>query len=342
MSRTAEQLAEYLKAGIEGDARREISGVASPEKAVASDVIYLDSPKNRERAADSAARCVLAEPGTRLEGKTIIETKHPKLAFAKAAAWLAPGQRREAKVHATAIVGASCTLGANVTLGPYVVLEDDVRVGDGSVIEAFCFLGAGSSVGENCRLHPRVTLYAGAELGSRVEVHSGAVIGGDGFGYVFGDGRHWKFPQIGTVEICDDVEIGCNTTIDRGSLDTTKVSNGVKIDNLVQVAHNVRVGEHTVIAAQTGISGSSVLGKGVMVGGQAGIGDHCLIEDEARVGGQAGVVVGKTVRRGQVVWGTPARPLGKFKEQYGWVTRLPDLAERIQKLEGERDSSRSL
>jgi UDP-3-O-[3-hydroxymyristoyl] glucosamine N-acyltransferase len=163
------------------------------------------------------------------------------------------------------------------------------------------------------------------------------VIGGDGFGYVFGEGRYWKFPQIGDVEVGDDVEIGCNTTIDRGSLGCTEISDGVKIDNLVQVAHNVRIGEQSVIAAQTGISGSTVLGKRVLVGGQAGIGDHCTIEDGASVGGQAGVVVGKTVRSGQTVWGTPARPLEKFKEQYGWISQLPKLADRLRRLEETRD-----
>jgi UDP-3-O-[3-hydroxymyristoyl] glucosamine N-acyltransferase len=154
---------------------------------------------------------------------------------------------------------------------------------------------------------------------------------------VFGDGRQWKFPQIGSVEIEDDVEIGCNTTVDRGSLGETRIGKGVKIDNLVQVAHNVQIGEHSVIAAQTGISGSTILGRHVSVGGQAGIGDHAVIEDEANVGGQAGVLVGKTIRRGQTVWGTPARPLDKFKEQYAWSARLPellpDLLERIRKLE---------
>lgn len=333
MNRTAGELAQYLGAVIEGDPRAEISGVAGPERATETALVYLDSPKNQERVAKCAARCVLARPKTRLQGKTVIEVEQPKFAFAKSAAWLTERESPKPEVHPTAIVAAGAKVASNVTLGPYVVVEDDAHIGEGSRIEAFCFLGRGSVVGEQCRLHPRVTLYPGAKLGNRAEIHSGAVIGGDGFGYAFGDGRHWKFPQIGRVEIGDDVEIGCNTTIDRGSLDDTYIARGVKIDNLVQVAHNVRIGEHSVIAAQTGISGSTVLGKRVLVGGQAGIGDHCSIEDEANVGGQAGVVVGKTVRRGEVVWGTPARPLQKFKEQYGWFARLPELAERIRKLE---------
>jgi UDP-3-O-[3-hydroxymyristoyl] glucosamine N-acyltransferase len=164
------------------------------------------------------------------------------------------------------------------------------------------------------------------------------VIGGDGFGYVFGEGRHWKFPQIGTVEIGDDVEIGSNATIDRGSLDSTQIGNGVKIDNLVQIAHNVRIGDNSVLAAQTGISGSSTIGTRVIVGGQVGIADHCKVEDGAVVGAQAGIPTGKTIRGGQTVWGTPARPLEKFKEQYAWFARLPNLAERVRALEEGKQS----
>jgi UDP-3-O-[3-hydroxymyristoyl] glucosamine N-acyltransferase len=333
MSRTAGELAQYLEARVKGNMRAPISGVASPERAVADDLIYLDSPKHRDRAAKSAAICVLAPPGTQVEGKTVIEAGNPKLAFAKAAEWLLSKRHVKAEIHSTAIVGVNVSVGANVTVGPYVIVEDEVTIGDESVIDAFCFLGRGSRVGQKCWLHPRVTLYAGARLGDRVEAHSGAVIGSDGFGYVFDEGRHRKFPQIGSVSVEDDAEIGCNTTIDRGSLDETRIGKGVKIDNLVQVAHNVQIGDHSVVAAQTGISGSSVLGRQVMVGGQAGLGDHCVIEDRANIGGQAGVLVGKTIRTGQTVWGTPARPLEKFKEQYLWVARLPELAERVRRLE---------
>jgi UDP-3-O-[3-hydroxymyristoyl] glucosamine N-acyltransferase len=333
MIRTAGELAEYLGAKIEGDSRAQISGVAAPERAQAGDLIYADSPRHQERAADSAARCVLARSGTRLAGKTILEVAAPKFAFAKAAQWLLPEAAPAAAIHPTAIVAPGAKVGAGAHIGPYVVIEEGAEIGAGTVIEAFCFLGRGSRLGENCRLHPRVTLYAGSSLGRRVEVHSGAVIGSDGFGYVFGEGRHWKFPQIGTVEIGDDVEIGSNTTIDRGSLDATVIGNGVKIDNLVQIAHNVRIGQHSILAAQTGVSGSCAIGARVIIGGQVGIGDHCKIEDGAIIGSQAGIATGKTIRGGHTVWGTPARPLEKFKEQYARFARLPELAERVRRLE---------
>lgn len=333
MTRTSGAIAQFLGAKIEGDALVRVSGVASPERAQDSDLIYVDSSRHLSRAADSAARVVLVPLGMRLSGKTVLEVKDPKLGFAKAAAWILEKPDSRAAIHPTAIVAENTQLGAGVSIGPYVVIEDETRIGAGTTIEAFCFLGRGAELGEKCRLHPRVTLYPGACLGSRVEVHSGAVIGGDGFGYVYGEGRHWKFPQIGKVEIGDDIEIGANTTIDRGSLETTRLGNGVKIDNLVQIAHNVQIGEHSVIAAQTGVSGSSIVGKQCVVAGQVGIADHCRIEDGAIVGAQAGIPTGKTIRRGQTVWGTPARPLDRFKEQYALFARLPELIERVHKLE---------
>jgi UDP-3-O-[3-hydroxymyristoyl] glucosamine N-acyltransferase len=279
---------------------------------------------------------VIVVAGTILAGKTLLEVENPKLAFAKAAAWLLPKPPLRPEIHPTAIIAATARLAPSIRVGPYVVIEDEVEIGTGTAVDAFCFLGRGVRVGADCRLHARVTLYAGARLGNAVEVHSGAVIGGDGFGYVFGQGQHFKFPQIGSVEIGDDVEIGCNTTIDRGSLEATQIATGVKIDNLVQVAHNVRIGRNSVVAAQVGISGSCTIGAQVMIGGQVGIAPHCTLEDDAIIGAQAGIPSGKTIRRGQTVWGTPARPFARFKEQYGWLSRLPELAERVRKLEQEQ------
>jgi UDP-3-O-[3-hydroxymyristoyl] glucosamine N-acyltransferase len=330
---TAGNLAKYIGAELHGDASALVSGAAAPERARAQDLIYVESTRHAERAMKSAAVCVIAGKDARIAGKTVLAVSEPKLAFAKATALLTKEPRPHPSVHPTAIVAPTAEVAATAFIGPYVVIEEEVTVGDGAMIEAFCFLGRSARLGENCRLHPRVTLYAGAKLGDRVEVHSGAVIGADGFGYVFGEGRHWKFPQVGGVEIGDDVEIGANTTIDRGSLETTQIGTGVKIDNLVQVAHNVRIGEHSVVAAQTGISGSSTLGRNVIVGGQVGIADHCTLEDGAIAGAQAGIPTRKTIRGGQVVWGTPARSLARFKRQYALFARLPELAERVHKLE---------
>lgn len=332
MTRTARELAQFLGATLEGDAGQKISGVASPEGADAEDLIYVDSPKHLERAARSAARCVIVALEATVEGKTLLRVPNPKLAFAKAAAWLLPEPQVAIGIHATAVVSPQARLAASVAVGPYAVIEDGAEIGTGTQIGAHCAIGRGARLGERCRLYPHVTLYAGARLGARVIVHAGAVIGGDGFGYVFGDGRYWKFPQVGTVEIGDDVEIGANTCVDRGALDATRVAGGTKLDNLVQVGHNVTIGEHTVIASQTGVSGSSTIGKNAVIGGQVGIADHCHIEDGAICGAQAGIPSGKTIRSGQTVWGTPARPLDKFKEQYAWFARLPEIGEFFRRL----------
>ncbi len=333
MTRTALEAAEHIGADLAGDPAAQISSVAGPENAGPTDLIYVDSPRYLGRAVQSPARCVIVPPGVHLAGKTLLRVAEPKLAFAKIAAWLVPERAIAAGIHPTAIVSPQSRIGLAVGIGPYVVVEEEVEVGAGTQIGAFCFLGRGARVGDNCRLHPRVTVYAGGRLGKGVVVHAGTVIGSDGFGYVFGEGKHWKFPQLGTVEIGEDVEIGANTTIDRGALEATRISAGVKIDNLVQVAHNVRIGHHTVVAAQTGISGSSVIGKNVVLGGQVGVADHCEIQDGAVAGAQAGIPSGKTIRKGQTVWGTPARPLEKFKEQYAWFARLPELARRLREVE---------
>ncbi|MGH9729029.1 MAG: UDP-3-O-(3-hydroxymyristoyl)glucosamine N-acyltransferase [Candidatus Acidiferrales bacterium] len=329
----ARDLAEYLQAELKGDSSRWVSGVASPEDAGAEDLIYVDAAKHRARAQTSTAGCVLVREGMKLDGKTLLVVANPKLAFAKAAAWLLEPESIARGVHSTAVIAPSAKLAADACVGPYAVIEAGAEIGAHAEIGAFCFIGKGASIGESCRLHPRVTLYSGARIGKRVTLHSGAVIGGDGFGYVYGDGRHWKFPQIGSVEVGDDVEIGNNTTVARGSLGATRIERGVKLDNLVHVAHNVRIGEHTVIAAQTGISGSCDIGHHVLIGGQAGLGDHCQIEDEAVLGGQTGVLNGKTIRAKEIVWGTPARPLAQFKRQYALFARLPELVERVRKLE---------
>lgn len=331
--RTAAELAQFLDAKIAGDSDAPISGVANPNAARAEDLIYVDSSRHQDQAVKSAARCVLVLDGTALPGKTTLEVKNPKFSFAKAAAWLVPKSPLRPEIHPTAVIASTARLSAGIRVGPYVVIEDDAEVSHGSEIDAFCFIGRGAVVGRDCHLHPRVTLYPGARLKDRVELHTGVVIGGDGFGYVFGEGRHVKFPQIGHVEIGDDVEIGCNSTIDRGSLESTRISSGVKIDNLVQVAHNVQIGSNTVVAAQVGISGSTTIGENVLVGGQVGIADHCTVGNGAILGAQAGIPTGKTIRSGNMVWGTPARPIERFKEQFGWISRLPALAERVRKLE---------
>lgn len=338
MPMTAGELAAALDAHLVGDPSASIRNVASVESAKPGDLIYAESDKRLPEALASEATAVLVSKGARAQGrgKAVLQVAHPKWAFAQAAALLHPEPALVHGRHSSAVVHPTAQLGENVAVGAHTVIEENVRVGRHTQIGAGCVVKANSEVGEACVLFPRVVLYRNVKLGNRVRVHGGAVIGSDGFGYVQVEGRYEKFPQRGTVVIEDDVEIGANCTIDRGALDETRIGRGSKLDNLVHVAHNVRIGKHCVIAAQTGISGSVTIGDRVVAGGQVGIADHCRIEDGAVLGAQAGIPSKKTIRKGQTVWGTPARPLAEFKKFYPYVARLPELAARLEALEGER------
>jgi UDP-3-O-[3-hydroxymyristoyl] glucosamine N-acyltransferase len=337
MTHTAKELAEAVGAKVEGDASFELRGVAAPERAGAHDLIYVENAKNAERVAASAAQCLIAPEKLDFPGKTILRAAQPKVAFAKAAAIILGRPPIATGIHSTAVIAPLARVHPTAAIGPFAVIGEDAHIGEATQIGAHSVIGAGCWIGDHCRIHPRVTLYAGVRLGHRVEIHSGAVIGADGFGYAHGEGRYWKFPQAGIVEIADDVEIGANTTIDRGSLDDTRIAEGVKLDNLIHIAHNCQIGAHTVMAAQAGLSGSCTFGKNVVVGGQAGFGEKCHLEDGAVIGGQSGVLGGKVIRTGQTVWGTPARSLDKFKEIFAWQSRIPELAARIQQLEAKRE-----
>jgi UDP-3-O-[3-hydroxymyristoyl] glucosamine N-acyltransferase len=332
-NRTAGDLAKFLGSSLQGESGLVLKGIASPEAAEAEDLIYFDSSRHIERVVRSAARCVITSPDLIVSGKTLIVAARPKVAFARAAAWLVPSSAIARGVHPTAVIAESAHLARGAAVGPFTVIEEDVDIGEETQIGAHCFLGRGTRLGSNCRIYPRVTFYAGVKTGDNVIVHSGAVLGCDGFGYVSDQGKHWKFPQAGALEIADDVEIGANTTVARGSLGITRLDSQVKVDNLVHLAHNVQVGGRTLVAAQTGIAGSSVVESDVIIGGQVGIADHCRLEAGCVAGAQAGIPSGKIVRRGQTVWGTPARPIERVKQQYAFLARLPELVERVRKLE---------
>ena len=333
MEFTAMELAISIGAQLEGDAHLRVSGCASVASAGPTDVVYVDSPKHLDAAARSRAACVVLGAEMALAGKTLLRAKNPRLAFAKAIGLMMPAEIIAEGIHATALVAPTAKLAEGVGVGPYTVIEEGVEVGSGSQIGAHCYVGRGAKVGAGCRIYPRVTLYSSVRLGANVVVHSGTVIGSDGFGFVPTENGYEKFPQRGTVEIADDVEIGANTTIDRGALDATRIGRGVKIDNLVQIAHNNEIGEHTVIAGQAGIAGSSSIGKNVIIGGQVGISDHCRIGDGAILVSQSGVAAGKVIRPGMMMFGSPVRPMEKAVEIIGLMGRLPELAKRVRRLE---------
>jgi UDP-3-O-[3-hydroxymyristoyl] glucosamine N-acyltransferase len=326
------EIARLVGGSVSGDGSREILGVAGLESAGRRDLSFADGPRARETASSSKAGCILLSAEMELPGRTCIMVANPKWAFVLATRALLPALPVEPGIHPTAVIDPSAKLAPSLRVAPCAVIGRHVRVGDRTSIGAGVILGEGVEIGADCVLHPRVTVYPGARIGNRVILHAGVVIGSDGFGYVFADGRHQKFPQVGSLIIEDDVEIGSNTTIDRGSLGTTFIGQGTKIDNLVQIAHNVRIGRHSVIAAQTGISGSAEIGDYVVMAGQVGVGPRARIEDNAVIAGQSGVLDGKTVRKGSTLWGTPARPIAQIKKIYASLTKLPELARTVEEL----------
>src|SRR5271170_569276 len=328
MRRKLLQMAELVGARLQGDGNIQVSAVASIESATVDDLVFVEDEKYLARALQSAAGALIAgEFAAGASGKPLLICRHPKLAFARAAQMLRSDRsfRTDEGVHATAVVHSSARLEEFVIVEEYAVIGADVEIGGGTRIGAGCVLGRGVKIGQDCLIYPRVTIYAGTTLGEWVTVHAGAVLGSDGFGYVRDpeSRRYEKFPQVGRLVIEDDVEIGANTTIDRGALDETRIGRGTKIDNLVHIGHNCRLGQNVVIAAQTGLSGSIVIENDVVLGGQVGIGEHARIEEGVMLGGQGGVLPNKVLRgKGVAFWGTPAQPVREYLKQLAALARL--------------------
>ncbi|HEX5236036.1 MAG TPA: UDP-3-O-(3-hydroxymyristoyl)glucosamine N-acyltransferase [Silvibacterium sp.] len=327
------QLAELLHAKVVGGLpEMEISGVASIGRAGSGDLVFAEDASLLRAALVSAAGAVIVSAKLNAaageSGKALLAVANPKLAFARAARLLCPHEE-EGGIHSTALIAPEVVRGRNISIGAYAVVESGARLGDETVIGAGAAIGRGVALGRGCRIYPRVVIYAGTELGDRVVVHAGAVLGSDGFGYVRDDatGEYIQFPQQGRLVIEDDVEIGANTTIDRGALEETRIGRGVKIDNLVHIGHNVRVEANVVIAAQTGVSGSSVIRAGAVVGGQVGIGDHAEIGEGVILGSGSGVLTHKKVKgAGVVFWGRPARPLKQYLKELAAMGRIGEEA----------------
>ncbi len=259
----------------------------------------------------------------------------PKLSFALIAAELCPSERREPEIHATAVISTSAKLGSGIFAGAFVSIGDNSIIGDGCQLRVGVTVGKNVCVGSNCLFGPNVFIEDNSIIGDNVILHAGVVIGTDGFGFVRAKERYIKFPQIGRVVIEDDVEIGANSCVDRGSLGDTRIGEGTKIDNLVQVAHNVSIGKRVVIAAQTGISGSTIIEDDCIIGGQVGMGDHARVLSGAVIGSQAGVLPGKIVRPG-VWWGTPVQPLDEYKRQNAMVKGLARLRDEVKELKNRK------
>jgi len=327
MRHSVREVADFVQARLLGDGMVELSGIASVQSAKAGELVFAGDEKALAAALESRAAAVIT--GNFAEGqaspKPLLLAAHPKLAFARAAHMLCPKPARKPGIHPSVMVHLPERMGDEVTIDERVIIGPGVDVGDGTWIGAGCVIGAGTYIGRNCELHPNVTIYPGVKLGDRVIVHSGAVLGSDGFGYVRDPvtGRYEKFPQAGRLEIGDDVEIGANSTIDRGALDVTRIGRGTKIDNLVHVGHNCEIGEDVVIAAQTGLSGSITIEKNVILGGQVGIGEHARIGEGVMLGGQGGVLPNKELQgNGVAFWGTPAKPVREYLKELAMLAKL--------------------
>jgi UDP-3-O-[3-hydroxymyristoyl] glucosamine N-acyltransferase len=327
------ELAEWLGATFEGDGEKEVTGVAPLETAGAADVGFVGSRKAAAQAESSAAGCLLVpsewpSPSYR----TVIRVPEPRTAFARAMSRFYPTAELKPGIHPSAVIGKNVEMGALVHVGPHAVVGDATRIGVATSIGAGCFVGKRVMLGEGCVLHPNVTVYDNVDIGRGTILHSGAVIGADGFGYVMDRDRWHKFPQVGRVEIGDFVEIGANSCVDRAALGVTSIGEGTKLDNMVHVGHNCRIGRHVVVAAQTGFSGQVVVEDYAVIGGQVGIGDKARVESRAVLGSGCGVLTSKIIRSGETVWGTPARPLRQHLEQLANMARLPDLRREVAEL----------
>jgi UDP-3-O-[3-hydroxymyristoyl] glucosamine N-acyltransferase len=327
MRRSVKEIADFVQARVAGDGSVEVTGIASVSSARPGDLVFVEDKKHLGEALASKAAAVIRGEfdGVEKSEKPLLVSREPRLAFARAAQLLCGVGQSEQGIHASAVIAASARLGAGVAVGPLATIAQNAVIGDGTRIGGGSSIGAGVVMGRNCELVANVVIYPGVVLGDRVVVHAGAVLGSDGFGYVrdAATGHYEKFPQVGRLEIGDEVEIGANTTVDRGALDVTRIGRGTKIDNLVHVGHNVLIGEDVVIAAQTGLSGSAMLENGVVVAGQVGIADHVRIESGAILGAQCGVPSKKVIRgKGVVFWGTPARPIREYLKELAVLARL--------------------
>ncbi len=324
MKQILRDLAEKLGCRLRGDGSITVNTVSSLQSASSDSLVFVEDAQHLDTALRSRAAAVIAGDFAGSAGsKPILISPQPRLTFARAAKLLRNPDGNRA-IHASAIVPASAQIGKNVAIGPRAILGERVNVGDETTIGSGAVVGDGVVIGSQCRLDANVIIYNATTLGDRIIVQAGAVLGSEGFGYVRDQqtGRYEQFPQVGRLTIEDDVEIGANSTIDRGALDETRINRGTKIDNLVHIGHNVQIGQDVVIAAQTGISGSAVVEDNVIIGGQVGIADHVRIEAGAILGAQSGIPTKKIIRGKNVVfWGTPARPIREYLKELAFISR---------------------
>lgn len=330
---TAGDIAQRVGGALEGDAGRAIRGVAGLIEATAHDLAFLGNPRYAQYMGQTAAAAVIV--GQDWRGTcpaAVIRVRNPEEAFFQIAAlFQQPPVQHAPGIHATAVIAPDAKIGRDVTIGPFCVIGKSAAIGDRTVLVASCYIGPHATVGNDCLFYSFVTLREHTRVGSRTILHNGVVLGSDGFGYNNVKGKWQKIPQLGTVVVGDDVELGANCTVDRARFGVTRIGNGVKIDNLTQTAHNSHIGDDSILAGLIGLAGSVHLGRRVRVGGQAGINGHIRVGDDAVIGAQAGVT--NDVPAGSVVFGAPAAPYDIMMNIHATIKRLPELKARIVELE---------
>jgi UDP-3-O-[3-hydroxymyristoyl] glucosamine N-acyltransferase len=331
MTQTLGELAVFLEGELHGPADLVIEGIAPIDQATGREITFIAQKRFTRLVDQSRAAAFIVSREYAGLPRPLIIVPHAYLAYARVAALFAPPLRRWPGVSDLAYLGEGVKLGQEVSIAPLAFIGAGAELGDRVTIMPGCVLGEAVKIGADTLVYPNVTIRERCTLGARCIIHSGTVIGSDGFGFVPTDAGHVKIPQLGTVIIADDVEIGANCTIDRGALGATRVGQGVKIDNLVQLAHNVQVGDHSLLVAQVGISGSTKLGKGVVLAGQVGVAGHLEVGDGVQVGAQSGVH--HSIPAGQIVSGSPTRPQREWLQQMGHIPKLPDIYRRLKQLE---------
>ena len=327
---------------LEGDSQLEVRGIAPVDQAAPDQIGFLASRVYLPRAADSTAHLLLVQEDLAPEvehfpSRVIVDDAHA--ALRSLLDHFHPTQPPTPEIHPTAVMGSGVRLGEEVSIGAYAVLGEDVAVGNRTHIGSHVSVGSGCQIGEECTLHPQVVLYSGSRLGDRVVLHSGVRVGTDGFGYVFEENEHRKVPQVGGCVLEDDVEVGANSCIDRGSIGDTVVGRGSKLDNLVQLGHNVQVGPHCILVAQVGIAGSTRMGPGVQFAGHSGAAGHLEIGAGAQIAAKSATF--RSIAAGEVVMGTPARPRAKYLRAQAVFMKLPELVKRVRALEKSSDAAGS-
>ncbi|MDI6703245.1 MAG: UDP-3-O-(3-hydroxymyristoyl)glucosamine N-acyltransferase [bacterium] len=324
------EIAKILEGELIGDKDIQIGNAASIEDAKSEDITFVTDRKN---LIETQASCIIVPKDIDKWKKPIIRVANPRLAFAKVLEIFKPLSKIPSGIHPTSILGEGVTFGKEVTIGAHVVIGKDVHIGDNVVIYPLVYIGSEVEIGDDSIIYPQVSLMDRVKIGKRVIIHSGSVIGSDGFGYVEIDKTHHKIPQIGSVRIEDSVEIGANVCIDRATTGWTTIGKGTKIDNLVQIAHNVKIGENCILTGQVGISGSVRIENGVIFGGQSGVADHLTVGENVIVAAKAGIT--KNIERNVRVAGFPAKPLQEERKIKASISRLPRLFEKVRSLEKE-------